>query len=385
MELAVLFDEAREHHRFYASATALNAVLGSGVLQGSGGMLLIRSGSVLVRRASENRLPSLVEEVFFGDSWRRADAGRLRTAATSSTVFAWLISNIDMKSAVALDAALGPEKAYLGSMAVNRLVRAQRALFRQSLPLLLRVHGTSCNAFYSELSPDGRDNAMFGEIEKLGFETVNWEDSGLRDSIFDDFDTDDHFERLEALRHFLTSSLGSNADGADEILLLLEDLNPRLAATLGTAARALMSAVSEEDRAHVGLSARRYLEQLADAIYPARDDMVDGRDVSAPKVKNRVWAFINGSIRPTSTVEQQRVRCIGKQFDRILDDANKVLHAAPSHDEAKELLTRLAMVTVTLLHLSETAARRPYLAYSAKMSSTLEEWLKPDEHIHRGD
>lgn len=376
MEIAVLFDEASEYHRFYAGHTALQGVLGTGVLQRCGRILVVRAGSVLLRRANAERLPSLIDEVFFGDSWRRGDPERLRESAASSMIFAWLISNLDMSTTRELDRALSAERSYLGSMAVNRLVPSQLALFRRSLPLLLRVHGQSCRLFFRRIEPDGRDEAVFSHISALGFASVEWEDVGLRDTLFDGFDTDDHFERLEALRYFLSATMESAGDGADEVLLLLEDLNPQLAATLGTAARAHVMATSEEDLAHVGLSARRYIEQLADAIYPGRSELVDGRDVSKTKVKNRVWAFLNQMAATSSNATSLDVGSVGKVFDRVLDDANKILHAAPTRDEARSLLLRLALLTVSLLSISDTTTRDPYSAYATQFRSMLKKWME---------
>jgi hypothetical protein len=337
--------------------------------------MVIRKGTVLIWSARPSRRPALIKELFFGDSWQRFDRAKIRMAAEESMIFTWVIANANMATAVALDAKLRGEVTYLGCMAVNRLVPSQRALFRSMLPLFLRVRGTSCNMFHSSLSPDDRDNVVFEEVKELGFSSVDWEDIGARDSVFDDFDTNDHFERIEALRHFLTANLLDRADGADELVLVLEDLNPRLAATLGTASRAFFAAISEEDRAHVGLSARRYIEQLADALYPPQKDLVDGRDVSKAKVKNRVWAYIIEQCADHGPNGQDRAQVIGKEFDEILEDANAILHAAPRTEQVRSLLVRLALMTATLLGLAEGENRRPYLGYSPRIRELLLEWF----------
>jgi hypothetical protein len=103
---------------------------------------------------------------------------------------------------------------------------------------LVRIEGRSCNVFWHAFDPDGRDFAAFEDLQSLGFATVEWEDIGARGTIFDDFDTSDHFSRLESLRTFLSGALVNGTDDADELLVVLEDASPRLAATLGTTARA---------------------------------------------------------------------------------------------------------------------------------------------------
>src|SRR5258706_11411296 len=107
------------------------------------------------------------------------------------------------------------------------------------------------------------------ELKALGFTDVDWEDTGGHGTIFDDYDTLEHFRRVQAFQRMVSAYLPDGEDGADELVLMLEDLNPRLFGTLGAMARALESVTHQEDLAQVGVSARRYMEQLSDVLFPA--------------------------------------------------------------------------------------------------------------------
>ena len=44
--------------------------------------------------------------------------------------------------------------------------------------------------------------------------------------------------------------------------------------------------------AQVSLSCRRFLENLANALYPPRSEKVKGREVGAAAYRNRLWAYV---------------------------------------------------------------------------------------------
>src|SRR5580700_6186375 len=79
--------------------------------------------------------------------------------------------------------------------------------------------------------------------------------------------------------------------------MILDDLNPALFDALGAAVDVLRRARTEEHVAQVALSGRRYLEQLADVLFPAQEKEHNGRKVGRAEFKNRIWAFIADNAR----------------------------------------------------------------------------------------
>jgi hypothetical protein len=375
MRIAILFDEespARVHNAGY---TARQAILGCGVLQASDRNMVVRVGTVLVNHGDPARRTERVEEVFFGDSWRLGDPIRLRETSQRAAIFAWVVSNVDRATAVRLHASLASEPTYIGLLAVDLAVSAHLQLYRRSLQLLLRIEGPSCSLFWRAFDSESRDVEVLEHLKSLGFATVQWEDIGARETVLDEFDTIDHFRRLEYLRQLLSTTLARGTDDADDLLVVLEDLSPRLAATLGTAAGSYLRATSEEDLAQVGLSARRYCDQLADALYRPRSEPVNGRDVSRDKVKNRLWAYVEQQLGGPGIADRSRLGELGDRIDRIVAVANGELHGAATRQRVGQLLTDLALLSAALLALAPRENRKPYLAYSPRISDMFREWF----------
>lgn len=376
MQIAVLFDEQSPDHEFHAGHTAFQSILGSGILQRSGRRLIVRAGTVLLNHGDPALREQRVEELFFSDSWRLLDANRLRHTLRSSAIFAWVISNIDRVNATRLHASLSAESTYLGLLAVDLSVSAQLVMYRLQLAQVLRIEGRSCNLFWRAFDSDSKDFGMFEDLKSAGFTNVEWEDIGARGTIFDDYDTPDHFSRIEALRLVLSQTLERGTDDADDLLLVLEDLNPRLAATLGTAAGSFLQGRSEEDFAQVGLSARRYCSQLADSLFPPRPEPFNGRDVSEEKVKNRLWAYVEEQLGGPNA-DLDRLQGFGRNIDRVLEEANIALHGTVTRERAQSLLIDLALLSAVLLALAPESNRNPYFAYSPRISEMVTEWLQP--------
>jgi hypothetical protein len=142
-----------------------------------------------------------------------------------------------------------------------------------------------------------------------------------------------------------------------------------LLATLGTAARALECATHEEDVAQAGVSARRYIEQLADTLFPARNGLFNGREVGRDKFKNRLWAYVDLSIPSTSSDRTVRVQTLGKEIDRLLDEVNScAVHAGvPKRERLGKALSDLAKLTIALFQLDPELARKPYFAFQTNI------------------
>lgn len=223
---------------------------------------------------------------------------------------------------------------------------------------------------------DEKDEYEVAELLKVGFASVDWEDRGAHGTIFDDFDTSEHFVQLRQVQEVLSSVLPGKDDEASELVMMLEDLSPKLFNALGSAVRALAEARTEEDYAHVGISGRRYIEQLADALFPPSADPFNGRDVSATKFKNRIWAFVDKSLPPGSATRVHDLRSLGHEVDRLIESVNALLHGVPDGNSARKVFADLARLTVALLQLDPAAVRQPYRAFEQKMVAFLKEHVE---------
>lgn len=366
MHLALLFDDQGRASVAYAG---MRSALGAILSQDTERPITLRSGSLLL-----GHLPAPLEvadRLFTGDTFRLLDPERLRRVVRESSIYVVVLANIDRSTRANVDRVLASETTYVGMGAVNLVDPTHVFLFLR-LELKLRICGRRCGVFWRSFDPEGRDDELFAEVAHVGFESVEWEDLGLRGGMSDDFDSVDHWSRLAALRDHLAFARPGGQDQADELLLLLEDLNPQLAATLGTAARTHRNGTTAEDFSQAGHSARRYMEQLADALFPPRDQSVAGRDVSRPKYKNRLWAYEEEQLRrwPAGLRDPGD---LGREVDRLLSQCCAAVHEHPTSEEVGELITDLAWLTVGLILLDPKGNRDPYGAYAPRLINGLKE------------
>ncbi|HMK06144.1 MAG TPA: hypothetical protein VK476_01355, partial [Flavobacterium sp.] len=207
--------------------------------------------------------------------------------------------------------------------------------------------------------------------------TVSWEDYGARQTVFDDYDTLEHFSQVKTFQELIGARLSGGKDEAEEIAMLIEDLNPKLFNALGAAVRTLSVATNEEDFAQVGLSARRYLEQLADVLFPPRNVLLNGRKVGKAEYRNRIWAYIVESFSVNK--DEEAIKSIGKETDRLVDEVNAILHSAKDFERTLTCFVDLAKLTILLLSLPSEKSRNAYVAYASNMEKLLNELLNKKE------
>ena len=149
--------------------------------------------------------------------------------------------------------------------------------------------------------------------------------------------------------------------------MVLEDLNPGLFNALGAAMDALGRARTEEHVAQVALSGRRYLEQLADVLFPAQDKEHNGRKVGKAEYKNRIWAFIADNAASDSTL----LFNLGRATDKLTEEFNACLHGEQPQDRVLRALVNAAELTAALLVLNPAETRKPYFAFRKRIFQSL--------------
>lgn len=378
MLIAILFNSDDPRLGGYYGPPIRDLVFGTGVLQSANRHLKIAHGDVLTYSNSKDEAGHrrIAEATYFAGTWSMLRADRLRATYFKETVYAWVIQNATKSLAERLDMALRADEAYLGLLEVDFAIPAHLVLFRNSMPHLCRVQGTHCILSYSMGNEDEKDEYLAEALLKVGFAGVDWEDRGAHGTIFDDFDTPEHFGRLRQVEKVFASVLPDGDDEASELVMMLEDLNPGLFNALGAAVRALAASKTGEDYAHVGISGRRYIEQLADVLFPATDVPYKGRSVTAAKFKNRIWAFIDQSLPATSPTREDDLKALGGEVDRLIDSVNALLHGEPHEDSAIRAFADLAKLTVALLELDPRGVRHPYRAFEKKIVDFFREHLE---------
>jgi hypothetical protein len=109
-----------------------------------------------------------------------------------------------------------------------------------------------------------------------------------------------------------------------------------------------------EDWAAAALSCRRVLHDFADAVYPPRDEPVEGRSVAKDKYKNRLWAFAKD--RGSKAVEKEflateEIDALCKTLDRVYELDSKGVHDAVTNQQAHLAVLRTYILLEQLAQL----------------------------------
>lgn len=373
MRVAVLFDSDHPQYGGVYGWAIRDRILSTQVIQNSGRHVKVKVGDVLIYSKAKSKADyeRIAERTYFSHPWQLLSSSKLRATYLNSTVYTWVIQNLDVVTAQQLHAALASDDAYLGMHAVDLTNPAHLVLYRNSLIGMYRIKGKSCRIFFSMGEEDGKDECEPDELKAFGFDDVEWEDKGAHGTIFDDYDTPEHFSRVAAFHKMVSNFLPDGNDGADELVLMLEDLSPRLFSTLGAVARALEMATHEEDLAQVGVSARRYLEQLSDVLFPSQEEKYKGMDVTRNEFKNRLLAYVDKAIPEEEAGKAERWNHLRKELGRVLDEVNAAVHGSPDKTRISKALSDLASLSQVLLQLNPEMARNPYFAFSESIHNFL--------------
>ncbi len=367
MIIALLFDwTAYPEHRNYWHLIR-NAVFRTGIVQRSGRHMKLAVGDVLTGLRAGQDAQSVYNALFANSDLRLVDEDRLLDGFP--TIFGMVFENISRALAAELHDALIAHKGYLGAVSVHLEFGPHLALYRLRLPPEYRLEGTRLRAFYSMGNQDGCDDDDLQAMKRLGYNDVAFEDTGASRTIFDDFDTPRHFKRVAAFRSVLSEALPGGEDDAYQLTMLLEDLSPKLFNALGAAAERLADAETEEELAQVALSGRRYMEQLADALFPPTDVKRGKRVLNKAAYKNRLWAFVEDH----TANDPSRLQQIGKEVDRVVEELNGGLHADRAKERVVTSLADAAKLTATLFALTPDPVRDGYLAYTDNLRDFVRE------------
>lgn len=373
MNIALLFNSDDPKYDGFYGDPIKESVFGLGLIQSDGRHMIVSVGDVLIYSHSStwDEYDSLTQRTYYSNTWSLLLDDRLRATFRRCTVYALTFHNMTEKLALKLHTSLTEDQAYLGAMEVKYTYGPHLALFRNMMISRYRVQGDTCRLFYSMSEEDGKDIYDADAMRLLGYNDVDWEDRGAHHTIFDNYDTLEHFEQIEDFQAIVAPFLPDGKFDACELTMVLEDLNPRLFNILGSAAVALNRARHEEDVAQAAISGRRFIEKLADALFPAKVENYNGRIVNQAKYKNRLWAYISDNIN-----DETRVSCIGKEVERLDEEFNAGLHGDRDKGRILKAFCDVAILTRTLLELNPKEARKPYYAFEKEISDFLKNAFK---------
>ena len=242
--------------------------------------LKIFEGDLLVYEyiyhANEDKITNLING-FVGTqfrTWREISRDRLREALLSSRVYVVLLEGISNHMRDYLSHIFKTESSYLGAIQILGVNNIQWAFYNRDLSPHYRYVNKELRIFYTMGDEDSRDDGLERHWKQLPFQTVQWENLQARHTVFDAYETYDHSKLLVRLSEILSGRLSQLAE---DVLLRIGDLNPKLQQILYAAFKTFYSAQTSEEFSQVALSCRRFIESLADTLYPPSEEKVKGR------------------------------------------------------------------------------------------------------------
>lgn len=339
--------------------------------------LKIFEGDLLASKVNTDEIISFVDGILGVEfrTWREIDVTKLKNTIKSSTAYVVLLEGLSNHMRDYINRAFEGEKSYIGAIQIIGANSVQWTFYKQYLSPHYRYVDKELRIFYT-MDEEDRDDDLEKRWKQLPFQSVQWENLNARHTIFDAYETFDHAVLLVRLNEMLSGRL---VQLAEDVLLRLGDLNPQLPTTLYAAFKSFYSLQTSEDFSHVAISCRRFVEQLADTLYPPREEKVNGREVNAAKYRNRLWAYVQERINVSKQAKdlvQVSLQDLGSRIDTLYELANKGAHAEIVLLDLDRLLIGLVTVTYDLLSLAPPPMEvpvEPHLPEIYKFIKTLDE------------
>lgn len=139
----------------------------------------------------------------------------------------------------------------------------------------------------------------------------------------------------------------------------LLDLNPVIAEQLMLSFKSMNSKVAEE-RSQALTTARRFLKELADTIYPPRETIIGDRRLGEEQYINRIWAFMDEAIesKGDKVSAKSLVDLIGLNIQNLYKGTNKGVHAEVSEIQSVLFIFQIYIMVGYLLDYLDTSVKK---------------------------
>lgn len=374
MNVAFLFNSDHEKYNGFYGYPILKLILEKNIIQKSNRNIKVSVGDILTfSTASQSKTPTyeyfyeLNKKVYTPHNFNYLIQPKLTELSRTVTIYCLFFQNMNEDTAISLHNSLKLDPSYLGSMDINLKNPYHVYFFKNSLITSYRLHGKKCSLFFSMSENEDPDLSSKEYFETYGYEVI-FEDLGAMQTIFDDYDTLEHYTRVQDTKNIFLNIKTLTDDILDDLIISLEELHPKLFNSFAALARTYERVETEEDIAQCALSGRRILEQCADYLFPASDQLYNGRKVGQTQYKNRLWAYIETVVKENS-LDIVCIQEVGGQLDKLISLFNAGLHSELNLVDLNTVLENLILFIIQLVNLSPEAARKPYLAYESNIET----------------
>lgn len=153
----------------------------------------------------------------------------------------------------------------------------------------------------------------------------------------------------------------------------LLDINPEIAEQLMIAFKNSTSN-NKEELSQVLTTCRRLLEKLADTLYPATDEIINGRTFKPHQYINRLWRFMDINIQSDSNKDlaKAHIDLLGSWLQKSYALTCKGVHADVSQLETTKTVFHIYLLLADILEFIQPNARQEKISINQASLDELE-------------
>ena len=281
---------------------------------------------------------------------------------SSGALCAIVMDGISPRDAAAIDDSWHSSAipGYLGSFQLLHGQNLHEALYFMTLPPRYRVYQESLSFLVDPDAVDGDGdydeilyNGLRDALPPLGITDLRLQSTGLNGTGWDPYDVNVNFTQATGR---VERALEVYTDGViAEIVLRSRTVDPRLLEILDAALAMLDNGTpGREYLSQAALSCRRFLERLADAVYPPRETPKDTKHkLGKAEYLNRLWAYVQDRLGPDGS--KTALAEMGARIDNLAKIAHKGVHDDIKVDEVNRLVLNLTLLTHDIMKLAPPA------------------------------
>ncbi|MFZ0191450.1 MAG: hypothetical protein WAL72_31405 [Streptosporangiaceae bacterium] len=248
---------------------------------------------------------------------------------------------------------------YLGSFQLLHGRNLHEALYFMTLSPRYRVYQESLSFLVDPDAVDGDGdydeilyNGLRDALPPLGITDLLLQSRGFDGTGWDPYAVNVKFAQATGR---VERALEVYTDGViAEITLRSRTADPRLLEILDAALAMLDSSPGREHLSQTALSCRRFLERLADAVYPPRETPKDAKHkLGKAEYLNRLWAYVHDCLGPDGS--KTALAEMGARIDNLAKIAHKGVHDDINVDEVNRLVLNLTLLTHDIMKLAPPA------------------------------
>ncbi|MFG1917081.1 hypothetical protein [Micromonospora sp. NPDC048898] len=318
-------------------------------------------------------------------TWRTVDkVSAYENSLMQNDLLALVVEGVSYHDASRIDKELNHLDGYLGALQVQLTSEAHFSFYTDALPYRYRLHESSLWVLHgaeydpAESGEDNRNHELLGDIAQHfrggPIKTVEFQSIGMRDTVFDPYGGFDYAEAEGRTEAMLLAYHGAMVD---DLLIRLREADPQLIQALHAAFEALDQHDSIEQRSHVALSSRRFLERLANVLYPPTGNATGERKLGKAQYRNRLWKYAEERLEvdERAKVALASLQHVGSRIDALDKAANKGVHDDVETFEMHRLVMGVFLLAHDLLTLRSPDGRAAE-SYASKIEKEMFKMLR---------